>query len=245
VDSAPLGVDGSPVIPQPKIILEGTHLTRKTDTAFALAEHVRVVGHRKRRWHIPLVSSEWETMSDKPPTKARPGRSLIDFTAREEAAALELYQLFVRMFELQRDYYWIVDRFHISTQAYQMMNESRVYEFADLEARLGALDFRLVLLTRRPDTFPDARRHRLTYSENPHRYGDLDKFVEEQELMRALVDRSLLESTEIDVSDGNVRRVANSILDWVERTGAFWPDAKDYASRHDQQLRADADDECR
>jgi len=74
----------SPRIPQPKIILEGTHLTRKTDIAFALAEHPRIIGERKHRWHIPLVSSEWDTFSDEQPTKANPGRSMIEYEPYQE-----------------------------------------------------------------------------------------------------------------------------------------------------------------
>ncbi len=43
----------------PKIILEGTRLTQKTELAFALNEHPRLVGPRKYRYHSPLVSAEW------------------------------------------------------------------------------------------------------------------------------------------------------------------------------------------
>ena len=37
----------------PKIILEGTRLTFKTDIAFALNEHPVIVGPRKYRYHSP------------------------------------------------------------------------------------------------------------------------------------------------------------------------------------------------
>jgi hypothetical protein len=50
----------------PKIILEGTHLTYKTDIAFALNEHARVVGSRKYRYHSPLISVEWCTFTNEP-----------------------------------------------------------------------------------------------------------------------------------------------------------------------------------
>ena len=43
----------------PKINLEGTRLTFKTDIAFALNEHPRVVGPRKYKYHSPLISGEW------------------------------------------------------------------------------------------------------------------------------------------------------------------------------------------
>jgi hypothetical protein len=43
----------------PKVILEGTRLTFKTEIAFSLNEHPRVVGPRKYRYHSPLISAEW------------------------------------------------------------------------------------------------------------------------------------------------------------------------------------------
>ncbi len=43
----------------PTVILEGTRLTHKTDLAFALNEHPRIVGPRRYRYHSPLISAEW------------------------------------------------------------------------------------------------------------------------------------------------------------------------------------------
>lgn len=212
----------SPRIPQPKIILEGTHLTLKTDIAFALAEHPRIIGERKHRWHVPLVSSEWETLSHAQPTKACPGRSLIDFEPHEEPWAMEGYHTWARLFELHRDYYWIVDRFHISTRSYQLEHTGRDYQFDWLEERLAALNFHMVLCVRSNATFEAARAERLTYSENLARYDDLQKFVDEQALMRRLVAESRLRTFEVDVSDNDVDRAAAAILDWVEGTGGFW-----------------------
>ena len=39
----------------PKIILEGTRLTHKTDLAFALNEHPRIVGPRRYRYHSTMA----------------------------------------------------------------------------------------------------------------------------------------------------------------------------------------------
>ena len=50
----------------PKIILEGTRLTFKTDIAFALNEHPRIVGPRKYKYHSPLISAEWCTFTNFP-----------------------------------------------------------------------------------------------------------------------------------------------------------------------------------
>ena len=45
----------------PKIILEGTRLTFKTEIAFELNQRPRLVGPRRYRHHSPLVSGEWCT----------------------------------------------------------------------------------------------------------------------------------------------------------------------------------------
>ena len=50
----------------PKIILEGTRPTFKTEIAFELNEHPRVVGPRKYRYHSPLISREWCTFTNYP-----------------------------------------------------------------------------------------------------------------------------------------------------------------------------------
>lgn len=61
------------------------------------------------------------------------GRGLINFEAQEEELALETYRTWARLFELQRHYSWIVDRFHISTQAHQLRVRGQRYDFAWLE----------------------------------------------------------------------------------------------------------------
>jgi hypothetical protein len=83
----------------PKIILEGTRLTHKTDIAFALNEHPRIVGPRKYRYHSPLVSAEWCGFTNYPW-----GRGLINFEAQEEALAMETYHTWVTLFGQLRYY---------------------------------------------------------------------------------------------------------------------------------------------
>ena len=94
----------------PKIILEGTRLTFKTEIAFTLNEHPRLVGPRKYRYHSPLISGEWCAFTNFPW-----GRGLINFAPEEESLAMETYRTWAHLFELMRYYSWIVDRFHAST----------------------------------------------------------------------------------------------------------------------------------
>lgn len=201
----------------PKVILEGTRLTNKTETAFALNEHPTFVGARKYRYHSPVVSGEWCGFTNTPW-----GRGLINYEPQEEALAIETYQTWVRLFELQRYYSWIVDRFHISTQAYQLATYGRVQDFTQIEQRLHAVGFRLVLLYRSPESFDKARRARLKVSGNPSQYDDLSVFVEEQERMRELVRASILPTLELDVSRLTPTGAANRIAQWMKRTGGLY-----------------------
>lgn len=201
----------------PKIILEGTRLTHKTDIAFALNEHPRIVGPRKYRYHSPLVSAEWCGFTNVPW-----GRGLINFLPEEEALAMETYRTWLHLFGLLRYYSWIVDRFHISTQAYQAKAHGREVDLRWLDEGLASLGFRMVFCTRTPGSFAAARAERLKVSGNPAQYDDLGVFVEEQEQIRRLITASALPTLELDVSDGDVPRAADRIADWMEETGGLW-----------------------
>jgi hypothetical protein len=201
----------------PKVILEGTRLTMKTEIAFALNEHPRLVGPRKYRYHSPLVSAEWCAFTNVPW-----GRGLINFEPQEESLAMETYATWVRLFELQRYYSWIVDRFHLSTRAWQLQARGKDLDFRWLEERLLQLGFHLVLCTRRPETFEAARTERLRVSGKPSQYDDLGAFVREQELFARLAAESILPRLELDVSDGDVARACERIADWMETTGGLW-----------------------
>jgi hypothetical protein len=200
----------------PKIILEGTRLTHKTDLAFALNDHPRIVGPRRYRYHSPLISAEWCAFTPWPW-----GRSLINFEPDEEALALETYRTWVRLFELQRHYSWIVDRFHLSTIAWQR-SQGRDYDFGWLEDRIEPLGFHLVLCTRRPDTFEAARAERLLVSGKPSQYDDLDVFIREQDALRELARSSRLPVLDLDVSDGDIDAACSRIADWMSATGGLW-----------------------
>lgn len=201
----------------PKIILEGTRLTHKTDVAFALNEHPRITGSRKYRYHSPLVSAEWCGFTNTPW-----GRGLINFEPHEEARAMETYHTWTRLFELMPYYSWIVDRFHISTRMYQLQAHGKDYDFGWLEARLAALGFHVVLCMRAPDSFETARVERLKVSGNPAQYDDLGRFVEEQAILRRLAAASALPVLELDVSDDDVGRAADRVADWMAETGGLW-----------------------
>jgi hypothetical protein len=200
-----------------KVILEGTRLTFKTEIAFALNEHPRVVGPRKYRYHSPLISAAWCAFTNFPW-----GKGLINFDPQEEAVAMETYRTWARLFELQRYYSWIVDRFQLSTQAYQLRKRGKHYDFKWLEERLLPLGFRLVFCMRTPESFQEARTERLQVSGKPSQYGDLQEFIDEQELMRRLIGESELPTCTLDISDNNVPNAVERIADWLEQMGGLY-----------------------
>lgn len=200
----------------PKLILEGTRLTQKTEIAFALNEHPRIVGPRRYRYHSPLVSAEWCAFTNFPW-----GRGLVNYEPAEEARAMETYATWARLFELLPYYSWIVDRFHVSTRVFQIQAGRRDPDFRWLEERLRPLGFRHLLCTRRPETFEAARAERLRVSGNPGQYDDLGPFIREQDRFRRLVRESPLPWLEVDVSDGDVAGAADRIADWLEETGGL------------------------
>lgn len=203
----------------PKLILEGTRLTGKTELAFALNEHPRLAGARRYRYHSPLVSAEWCGFTNTPW-----GRGLINFAPEETELAMATYDTWVRLFEQLRYYSWIVDRFHLSTKVWQALHRGVEPDFGWLERRLLAIGFRIVLCYRDPDSFSAARSERLEVSGNPSQYDDLEIFVREQARFDALAAQSLLPVLRLDVTDGDRQRMCDDIADWMEAEGGLYAD---------------------
>jgi hypothetical protein len=202
---------------EPKVLLEGTRLTLKTEIAFALNEHPRMVGPRRYRYHSPVISAEWCAFTPWPW-----GRGLINFAPEEEGRAMETFATWARLFELLPHYSWIVDRFHLSTRVHQWMTRGVDLDFSWLERRLRPLGFHLVLCVRRPDAFVRARDVRLRVSGNPAQYDDLDAFLREQEVFERMAAQSSLPLLRLDVSDDDVQAAAERVARWMEETGGLW-----------------------
>ena len=203
----------------PKIILEGTRLTFKTEIVFALNEHPDLVGPRKYRYHSPIISAEWCAFTNIPW-----GRGLINFEPHEEERAMETYRTWLHLFELLPYYSWLIDRFHISTQLYQQKTYGKTYDFSWLEAGLRNLNFRLILCTRSSESFQEALQKRLQVSGNPSQYQDLQKFIDEQQQYRKLVKQSSLPGLEVDVTDNDINKATDKIAKWMRETGGLWAD---------------------
>ncbi len=201
----------------PKIILEGTRLTFKTEIAFALNENPAIVGPRKYRYHSPIISAEWCAFTNFPW-----GRGLINFAPDEEEKAMETYRTWVKLFELQRYYSWIIDRFHLSTKLVQQTMYGKDIDFRWLEERLYALNFRLIYCYRSPQSFQAAREERLKVSGNPSQYDELQIFIKEQHQMRDLVKQSMLQTLALDISDNDIPTAVDKIAEWMQQTGGLY-----------------------
>lgn len=135
---------------------------------------------------------------------------------------METYHTWLRLFELQRYYSWIVDRFHISTMMHQRKYCGRQYDLRWIEERLLPIGFHLVFCYRSPESFEHAKQERLKVSGNPKQYDNLTIFLEEQQMLREFVDKSLLPKLYLDVSGSNVKNLADSVADWMESTGGLY-----------------------
>lgn len=182
-----------------------------------LNEHPRIVGPRKYRYHSPYISGEWCAFTNFPW-----GRGLINFNQEEEPLAMETYSTWMRLFELQQYYSWIIDRFHLSTMMHQHIYCGRDYDFHWLEERLLPLNYRIVLCIRQPGTFEAARAERLKVSGNPSQYDDLSIYLKEQDYLEHLADKSILRVLKLDVSSGDLPNLCNQIADWMEATGGLY-----------------------
>jgi hypothetical protein len=164
-----------------------------------------------------LISAEWCSFTNFPW-----GRGLINFLPEEEHLAIETYQAWARLFELQRYYSWIIDRFHLSTIMYQHRAHGKMYDFTWLEDRLLPLGFRIVYCRRSNESFFEARKNRLEVSGNPGQYEDLQPFMNEQLVMDRLIAQSRLPALTVDVSGNDVRKAVEEIAGWLEQTGGLY-----------------------
>jgi hypothetical protein len=217
----------------PKVILEGTRMTHKTEIAFALNEHPRFVGPRKYRYHSPIISAEWGGLQNR-----AWGQSLINFDKVHERRALETFDLWLRLIEQLPHLSWIVDRFHHSTMMYQKLYHLRTYHFDRIEARLAGLGFRLVLCYREPSTFAKARMERLKISGNPSQYDNLEMFSREQDELFHLFERTTLPKLIVDTSDDDVVRMTEEVVNWFQLHSAENSQRAGHLSREPDVVRA-------
>jgi hypothetical protein len=62
----------------------------------------------------------------------------------------------------------------------------------------------------------------LKVSGNPSQYNDLTPFLREQELMCELIEKSVLPSLTLDISDNNIPAAVERVADWLEQSGGLY-----------------------
>jgi len=204
---------------RPRIIIEGTDFAGTKEIALALSKHPRIVGRSWERCFITVVSAKWCSFTEFPW-----GNKLIDFIAEEEAQAMQNYRIWVSLIELQRHTGWIIDRFHLSTRAYQLQKYRAEHDFDWLEERLKKLCFHQILITQEPE----ALREAISLSSKKSTDNIIEKIVQEQNMLRQLASASTLPTIELVVAENDTQKTANKVADWIEEVGGNIP-PDDYA----------------
>jgi hypothetical protein len=181
-----------------KIIIEGIDQANTKGIALALSESPRLIDETSYRRYTSVISTKWGNFYDFPW-----GKNLVDFEPTEEDQAMKNYGVWVRLIELQRNYNWIIDRFHISTQQYQLQRNNHKCDFNWLEERFQNLGFHLVLVTQNADI--------VTRTIESHK-----KVKQAQDLLRKISSESLLPRLELDISEMNIQEIIESISGWYE-----------------------------
>ena len=200
----------------PRLLLEGTRLTFKTEIVLALRDHPSFLGQESYPYHVPMASAEWTGF-----TAERWGRSLVNYESSEAARALEIYEHWLGLFELMPFCPWLVERFHLSTQAFQLQHRGVLLPFSQIDQRMRRAGFVMAFMHRREETFTAARAVRLKYSENPAQYEDLRPFADRQKVLVTLAQNSEIPCKMVDISDNDVPRAVASILDWLQSIGVL------------------------
>ena len=119
--------------------------------------------------------------------------------------------------EMQRLYHWIIDRFHITTQGYQLRTHDHVCDFTWLEGRLLKLGFHLIHLVQNESAIQQSISSR----------GDVNGGVktgtalQAQETAQAIVSKSILPKYELDISELTIPEAVISITDWYEEVSPY------------------------
>lgn len=190
-----------------KIIIEGTDFANTKDIALALSEYPPFIGQKEEHRYTTVISAKWGNFRD-----FLWGKDLIDYDPSEQTQTMKNYGTWVRLIELQGVYNWIIDRFHISTQQYQIKNNNHRCDFVWLEERFLKLAFHLVHVVQNEDVLQQvALGHKKINGD-----GKFETVLQEQEIFREIVSNSILPKCEIDISELSIQETVKSITDWYE-----------------------------
>jgi transcriptional/translational regulatory protein YebC/TACO1 len=87
---------------------------------------------------------------------------------------------------------------------------------------LLTLGFFQVFLKRTQESFESARAKRLKVYGKPSQYGNIRQFIDEQNLFKKLISKSILPTLELNISDSNIKETVEKIVDCLSDTGGLW-----------------------
>ena len=195
-----------------RIIIEGTSFANTQDIALALSKYPPFIGQKENHRYTTVISAKWGNFRDFPW-----GKDLIDFDPSEEQQAMKNYGTWVRLIEMQGLYNWIIDRFHVSTQQYQLQNNNNGCDFGWLEERFLKLGFHLVYVVQNEEALRKAikNRERMNFAD------DIEAIAKEQNQYREIVKKSILPTLELDISMMSIQEAVGNISDWYDEIYSY------------------------
>jgi hypothetical protein len=195
-----------------KIIIEGTDYAQTKAISLALSEYPPFVGQKENHRYTTVISTKWGNFNDFPW-----GKGLVDFEPSQELQAMKNYGVWVCLIEMQGLYNWIIDRFHVFAQRYQIQNHKHRSDFTWLEERFLKLGFHLVHVVQNEAAIQQA----ILGQKNIGGDDQIETILQGQELSREIVSKSILPKFELDTSEMSIQETVVSITDWYEEVYAY------------------------
>jgi hypothetical protein len=132
---------------------------------------------------------------------------------------LKNYGIWTRLIELQRHFNWIIDRFHISTQQYQIQHNENECDFNWLEERFLKLGFHLVYVSQSAEALESIITNQGITDIN----FEFEQVIHQQDILRDIASQSVLPTLELDISRMAIQDTVNNIVDWFEEVSSYTP----------------------
>ena len=197
-----------------RIIIEGLDFAKPKEIALALSKSPGFIGQNEDHRFTSVISAKWGNFRDFPW-----GKGLIDFVPDEANQVMKNYGVWVRLIELQLHYNWIIDRFHITTQQYQLHTHNFACDFKWLEERFLKLGFHLVHTTLNET----ALQERVLRQNNDNGIPNIEEIFQLQNIAQEIVSNSILPHIELDISNLNIQATVANITDWYEEVYSYTP----------------------
>lgn len=176
-----------------RIILEGHFMTYKTSIATFW----------NRSHDVTYLSGDWRTKH------GCPLWGVPSFPQRRKI--WKAYDTIVSLMELYPKQTFIIDRFHISQQYYDMLFGTKYYK--DIEKRLAKMNTVVIYLRNRFDNYSDALAKRKTnHHDNDVYYPKtLQLYREQEQMLSSILHSSMLRYIEYDVTSKDLETIVQDL----------------------------------